>query len=185
MSAPVPTCAPLSIVAGDTVAWSRSFADYPASAGWSLHYKLVGPSASYSVDATASGDAFAVTIPAATSVNYAPGNYSLQEYVSNDAGDRYTTGITPLAIAANLAAAPSAGMDTRSDAQQMLDSVNAVLKGRAGEAEQQVTINGRSIVYMPVADLLALRSRLLLQVQNERRSQGLPDASTLRVRFCA
>jgi hypothetical protein len=49
--------------AGTTVKYSRTFADYPASDGWTLALHISG-GAYFSIAATVSGTTFAVTIPA-------------------------------------------------------------------------------------------------------------------------
>jgi hypothetical protein len=38
----VPTCAPSSFLAGDTVKWTRAFAEYPISEGWTANLSLLG-----------------------------------------------------------------------------------------------------------------------------------------------
>lgn len=157
---------PDRIVAGDSAAWTRSLTDYPASGGWSLKYTLVGPTSVYTIDATADGDDFAVSVAANASAEWVPGSYSLQEYVSNAAGERHTIGITRFAVAANLAATSAGGADTRSHAQKVLDSINAWLESRAPVAGS-VQVNGRNISWYPIADLLVLRDRYRREVALE------------------
>ena len=59
MAAEIPTTEPTSIIAGDTLAWTKSLADYEASL-WTLTYYLRGPSAQ-TITATTSGGDFAGT----------------------------------------------------------------------------------------------------------------------------
>jgi hypothetical protein len=179
-------CIPSSITAGDTVAWSRTLADYPAGAGWSLKYKLVGASGAYAIDATVSadGNAYAVVLDAATTAAWTTGNYQLQEYVTNGSGERHTLGVSALKVLPDLAAA-SGGMDLRTSPQRILDAINAVLEGRATSADLKVQINGRSIEYIPLSELLALRSAMKLEVLNAQRAAGNADTGKLLVRFVA
>ena len=60
------TTEPTSITAGDSVAWTRSLSDYPASAGWSLAYTLINAAAKITINASAAGDDHAVSVSAAT-----------------------------------------------------------------------------------------------------------------------
>ncbi len=181
---PLPTAIPASFTAGDTVAWTRDLPNYPRSAGWLLHYALVGTGSVYTVDAVAgdSADNFAISVPAATTAGWTPGDYSVQEYATLTDGTRNTLGITRVTIGANLAAS-TGGMDTRGQARRIFDAISAVLEGRATEAELEVQINGRTIKYIPVAELLALRSAMRIEMANNDKANGNGDLSRLYVRF--
>lgn len=181
---PLPTAIPTSFTAGDTVAWTRDLPNYPRSAGWALHYALVGVGTVYNVDAVAgdSADNFAISVAAGTTSGWAPGDYSVQEYATLPDGTRNTLGITRVSIGANLAASTT-GMDTRGQARRIFDAISAVLEGRATEAELEVQVNGRSIKYIPMADLLALRSAMRLEMANADKAAGNGDMSRLYVRF--
>ena len=95
-------------------------------AGWALQYTLVSTTAAYSIIATASGDDYAITVPASTTTAWAAGRYALTEYVT-DGTERYTLATSTVMIAANLAAA-SAGIDNRTHARKVLDSIEAWLE---------------------------------------------------------
>ena len=75
MTREIPSREPSDIVAGDTIEWYRTdlTGDFPASGGWTLAYTLrlrSGTGNKITVNAAASGDAFLVTILAATSANF-------------------------------------------------------------------------------------------------------------------
>jgi len=63
---------PISIILGDTVKWTRSLLDYPASAGWGLNYEFLNTPHPYQIAAVADGDAHRVVISAQTADGYAP-----------------------------------------------------------------------------------------------------------------
>ena len=153
------------VTAGDTLRWQRVGGPFPASAGWSLKYTLVGPAAVYHIDAAADGDDYAVTVPAGTSADWKPGTYRMQEYVSNDA-ERHTLGSSLITITPNLAAATD-GIDTRTHAQRVLDSINQWLESKAPVAGN-FEINGRKISYYPLVDLIKLQSRYQFLVGREK-----------------
>src|SRR5687768_10887976 len=80
---------PTTFTAGDTVAWTRSLADYPASAGWVLNYRFINSAARFDVVGSASGDDHAMSVAAAVSADYAAGTYTWQAFVTKDS-ERYT-----------------------------------------------------------------------------------------------
>lgn len=181
----LPTAPPTQLTAGDTAAWTRSLPNYPRSAGWTLSYALVGASAvfSFAAVAGAGGDDFAISVPAPTTAAWPVGSYSLQEFATLADGTRNTLGITQLTVGLNLAAVPAGGVDTRTQARRIYEAISAVLEGRASEAELEVQINGRTLKYIPVAELLALRNAMRIELANESRTNGGPNLSKLYVRF--
>lgn len=169
----IPNRVPAELRAGDTARWTRELSDYPASQGWSLGYKLVTSTAVYSFSASANGDAFDITVAAATTAAWTAGLYQMQEYVSK-AGERYTLGTTPLRILPDLAALAS-GLDVRSHARKVLDAINAWLEAKAPTAAS-FEIAGRKLQNYSLADLLALRDRYRAEVAREDQvaSGGVP-----------
>ena len=66
MSAPIAEVVPAKFTAGDTQKFKQSFADYPASDGWTLTYTLVKTGTYITFDASASGDEYLVNVAKAT-----------------------------------------------------------------------------------------------------------------------
>ena len=181
--ADTPTIEPSSVNAGDTWRWTRSLADYPASAGWALSYTLINASAKITVNASASGDDHAVTVAAATTAGYAAGTYDWRARVSR-AGEVYTVGEGRLTVRNAFSAAT---FDARTHARKTLDAIEAVIEGRASSSTAEYTIAGRSLKHIPVADLLALRDKYRAEVLREDAAAavaaGLPDRRRVFVRF--
>ena len=67
------TVEPKRITAGDSVTWTRSLSDYPASSGWVLSYALINAAGKISITATASGADHLISVSATTSVGWAAG----------------------------------------------------------------------------------------------------------------
>lgn len=167
----LPACRPPSeVTAGDTLHWSRQISDYLPSDGWALNYTLVGAAAVYNVTASGDGEAFAVNVDAATSKAWQAGTYRVQEYVTK--GDsRFTLGTFLLTVAPDLTAA-TAGIDTRTHARKVLDSINTWLESKAPVAGN-LEINGRKISYYPLPDLIKLQSRYqMLVTREEAKGRG-------------
>ena len=171
---------PSEIRAGDTAKWQRSFADYPANDSWVLAYTLIGVGGAYNFSGTANGADFLVTVSAASSTGYAPGLYTLTEYVSK-AGERYTLNTKSLRILPNLAAAVAAS-DNRSHAQKMLDAIEAWLESKA-PTSASVEIAGRKISNYPLADLLSLRDKYKFELRLENNAAAGNGMPKLLVRF--
>lgn len=186
MPAAIPTQEPQQIVAGMTVRWRRALDDYPASAGWSLKYAIRGATApAINLIATADGDEFAVTIPAATTDDYPAGRYQVVGYVEGVASERHEVYRGLLVVVLDPVAATQ--IDPRSHARRVLEAIEAVLEKRATRDQQSYAIQGRSLARWPVADLLLLRDRYRADVAREEArdaiDQGRRPRRTIRARF--
>lgn len=168
------------ITAGDTLNPLVSLADYPASAGWVLSYRLTPRSAgtAYTFSATAADDAYQLDVPAATTAGWAAGQYTLSAWVTSGSGERHTVPseggqVTVWPNPATLAA----GTDTRSYAEIALDNINALLRGKALTGNQRYDINGRRWDSYPLPELLLLQARFKADVDAERVAAGLAPRS--------
>lgn len=180
----IPTAVPASVNAGDTIQWTRSISDYPASSGWALSYVLINAAGKISISGSASGADFAVTVAAATSALWTPGTYDWREQVSK-AGEVFTTGSGRITVAPSFAT--NATLDSRSAARRALEAIEAVLEGRASSAVAEYEIAGRRVKHIPVSELLVLRDRYAGMVAKEDAAAnvaaGLPDRRRIYVRF--
>ena len=187
MTAAIATTEPSTIRAGDTLAWRREdlTADYPASAGWVLAYKLVNAAGAIAITASASGDAFAVSVAAATTAGYTAGTYTWVATVTK-AAERYTVDTGTVEVLANLAAASTA--DTRSAARKALDDADAALAAYGSKAYlAEIEVSGRRQKFQTPGEFMAWRSRLQAEVAREvnaeRLANGLASKNKLLVRF--
>lgn len=183
--ASIPISEPTIVNPGDTVRWTRTLADYPASAGWVLTYTLLNAASKITITATASGDDHAVNVAASTSAAWSAGDYAWRAQVAL-AGDVFTVGEGRLTVAASFAAAT---LDTRSSARKALEAVEAYLADPSNLAAAKYTIAGRSLDRFPLPDLWKHRDRLRFEVAREdaaaRAAAGLPDTRRVFVRFGA
>ena len=169
-----------TLVAGDTLKFSVTLADYPASAGWVLHYRLTPATTGTAItfDAAADGDAQAVNVPATTTQSWPAGVYTCGAWVTNAAGERYSISseggqVTIQPDPANL----QVGTDTRSQAQQALDAIRAKLLGKATDAVESYTIAGRQLRYYTPEQLLQLEKFWSAQVEKENVAAGIASAT--------
>ena len=182
-----PTTEPAFIQAGDTTTWQKTLADYPASAGWVLAYRLINSAGVIDITAAASGDDHLVTIPAATTADYAAGAYTWVATVTL-ATERYTLGRGTVTVQPDLAAQP-AGFDARSTAQKALDDLRAALLrwlSTSGHV-QEYEIAGRRMRFTTAADIQARIGLAEREVAREkaalRIASGLAPANRIYVRF--
>lgn len=174
-----------TIRVGDTLDFTTTLADYPASAGWVLTYRLMPRTSGTAITivGSASGDDHRTTATATTSATWTAGEYSWAAYVA--LGDeRYTVDTGVVTLTPNLATATA--HDNRSAARIALDAVEAVIGNRATLDQEQYSIAGRSLQRTPMADLLRLRSALRIDVAREdaanRRKLGLDDGRRIYLR---
>ncbi|GGX01468.1 hypothetical protein [Undibacterium macrobrachii] len=180
---PLPT-EPTSVNAGDTVSWTKSLADYPASAGWQLTYTLINATHKITVDATASGADHLVQVTAATSAEWNAGTYAWQSRVSK-AAEVYTVDSGNITV--NPSFASQTTFDNRSHAVKTLEAIESTIEGRASSAVAEYEIAGRKLKYINPVELLKLRDfyrGIVRQEQAaERISKGLSDPRKIFVRF--
>ena len=178
------TTEPTAITAGDTVSWTKSLADYPANGGWSLSYTIINATNKYTVNATASGADFLVSVTAATTAGWAAGDYSWQSRVTKGA-EAYTVDIGDITIKPSFES--KATLDNRSHAQKTLDAIEDTIAGRATSATAEYEIAGRKLKYISFAEMLKLRDFYKATVLQEKAAQnlakGLPDPRRVMVRF--
>lgn len=146
---------PKVIKAGLTLDLTATLTAYPAP-DWALSVLLRGLQ-SIDLTATAEGNQHRITVDAATTSNWQPGDYWFSVRVTDGATvtevDEGTLTITP--DLANVAA----GFDGRNHVQKVLAAIEAVIEGRATIDQQRYRINNRELERTPIGDLLRLRSQ--------------------------
>lgn len=180
------------LIAGDSLDFVTEVPAYPASQGWTLKYRLVprfSTPTQTPITITCSAyevDAYRGEAVPGTTANWIPGAYSWSSWVEKS-GQRVT-----LEQGGELQMLPDPaaivqGTDLRSEAEQALAAVNAILKGKATTAVESYTINGRSLKSYSLSDLMALQAKLVGDVTRERRaaemSAGRPNPGRYGVRL--
>jgi hypothetical protein len=152
MSASIPSTEPMIAVAGDTIAWTKSFSDYSAADGWALTYafRLQNGAGLLNVTASTVGADFAATITAAQSATMKPGAWAWSAYVTKSA-ERYHVGHGLLTVSPNLAVIDRT-IDLRSSAKKAYD--NALDMWEKVRLGQTVMLNGRTYTQQNMKDLI-------------------------------
>lgn len=155
---------------GGDFQFTTSLPDYPASAGWVLNHRflLKSGAGAISLASTASGDDHLTSVPAATTAAWVPGLYTWASWVTKSGQVvNIDTGEITLLPDPRTAAG---GLELRTDAQQALDAVRAMLRGVATAGQRSYTINGRSLERYSISELMTLESKLARDVQIERQA---------------
>jgi hypothetical protein len=182
-----PTFEPGIITAGETLKWTKSLVDYPASEGCALKYYFRGAGTGFDATAIADGDDYSITVPAATTAGMIAGTYTWQAEVSLS-GEKFIVDSGEVTVKPGLAGVTtSTTHDGRSPAKKILDAIDAMILGKASRDQQEYTIGNRALKRIPIPDLLALRTRYAQIYARERRAdalrQGAPYLKNIYVRF--
>ena len=171
-----PITEPAAVYTGDTWAWRKTLADYPASAGWVLKYTLINSAARINITGTADGDQHDIEVAATTTDGYTAGSYTYQAYVELGA-ERYTVGRGTITVLAGFSSG-SGGADARTQAQIALDAaLTAYASYTASRGTVDTyTIAGRSMKFRTVAEIAAQINFWRNEVYKERGGQLLPGS---------
>lgn len=170
---------PSTLIAGDTWAWTSSFADYGAPT-WSASIYFETAAATFSAAATDSGADHAFSIAPSTTATYKPGRYKWTVRVTD--GTAHVTveeGWTE--VKANPAAAGN--RDPRSRARRTLDNLEGLLEQFATTAIQSGSINGRSYSRSDLPLLIQWQDRLKQEVRTEEQGERAGLGRNLKTRF--
>jgi hypothetical protein len=175
-----------TIVAGETLNYVATAADYPASAGWvvTLEINPIAGGTVSRVSSTASGDDHLLQVSAATTAGWTVGNCSWQTWVEK-AGERYVLEEGVLRVRGSLIGA-AAGTDIRSQAQKALDDANAALAAWT-PTQKRYRIGSREMEFNSPADIISVISHWTAAVQREQAAAamaaGRPNPRKLQVRM--
>ena len=186
MSAEIPDKEVLKFYAGDTVKWTRDFADYPAST-WTLSYSFRrngGDGVAVDIESTADGDTHSITIPIATTETFIPGIYRGIGYVLNDGEtERWTVWQGDIEVLANIADAAD-GFDGRTKAEKILDFIDRSFERVAAKQVVQSNIEGVSLQFRTYDDLIKARNYWATIVAQEKmRKANTGSGGMIHARF--
>lgn len=169
-----------TVVAGDTLDFATAVPDYPATAGWTLKFRLiprtVGVTPIEITAATYNTDQYRVQLGPQETAQWPPGDYSLARWVEKG-GARYTVETQPeLPIQVTVLPDPATAnaLDSRSSAQQHLAAIEAFMGAKATSGPiAEYEIAGRRLVNYKPAELIQMADYFRRQVANEETSARL------------
>jgi hypothetical protein len=178
---------PEKITAGDSIAWKKTLADYPANDGWVLSYALTKTGEQITFNASADGADHLVELDTTDTTAWAAGQYSFQAYATKAATtERKTVDQGIIEIIANLAA-EAGGLDARPHCFIMRDALQALSEGKATTDQLSLSINNRSISMLSpseVREWLATYETLCVNHMRQLRAdRGKPTGQQVKARF--
>lgn len=173
MAPQIPVGEPTTIVAGDTVQFTKGLGDFSALDGWVLKYRLFGPvgtAATPLVDKTVTGAvqgggwlvAFA---PADTAAINADGTFRLVGQVSLS-GETHTIYDAVVVIDANPLTTTPVASQTHAD--RALALIEAAIEKRLPADMEHYQIDGKSVGKIETRQLMRLRARYRHEVWRQR-----------------
>jgi len=175
----IPTQAPESFFAGDTVKWLVSDANYLPSDGWSMVADLASGSTHISTTATDNGDGrHLITVTTSDTGSLPAGDYSLA-VSAQKAGERYTLVRSSLRVLPNL----SSAADARSKIKQALDAIEAYLADSNNLQAASYSIAGRQLSRYSAADLIQLHNHYRALYKQEQDADRLVSGQKPRRRL--
>lgn len=160
------TAFPTTLRQGDSLAVLVSLADYPAPT-WTLTWYLSGPTAELTKAATADGTDHLLELTPAETATLAVETMGFVAKASAS-GDVFTVLSGTVQVLPDLAT--SGPIDTRSQAQKVLDAINASILGSATTDQQEYTIKDRSLKRMTLDEKLKLQAVYEKKVALETRT---------------
>jgi hypothetical protein len=176
-----------TIRCGDTLDFTTTLTDYPASAGWVLTYRLLPRTSGtpISIVGIASDDDHRSTAAAATTAAWTAGDYSWVGYVTLGA-ESYTVDEGEVTLLPNLRTASA--HDSRSVAEKALEDAETALANfqASGGRVRRYSIAGREMEFDGAGDILKLVSYWRIQVTREHAAsavaKGLADPRRIYLR---
>lgn len=164
------TAIPLQIVRGTSLDYRRTYADFPASAGWTAKLWLAGASV-VGIDGVADGDSFDFSLTVAQTTALAAGVYLWEERVIRSPEEKVaadgTVGI--LETAKNAAAGALVSFEAK-----LLAAVEAAIFLRTGvglatpiDILDAYQVHRRQVTKMSLRELMTLRADLKRSVRNQ------------------
>jgi hypothetical protein len=159
---------PEKITSGYSYEFALELPAYPPDDGWSVSLAIRLPGvAAQKVEAVHNGSVYVFAISPSVSGALPGGLAAWQCSAERSDIERVLVDQGRMEISPDLM---DDDTDPRSKAEMMIDAIDAVLQDRATDGQSEIMYNGRQLKYMPVGDLLRLRSYyldLLPEAQNE------------------
>lgn len=163
----IPTSAPHTATAGDSLTWYQRAGEYTPADGWALSVEIVGRE--LSVTATTDNGQHRVTLTTAQTQGLGAGAWSWVARVSR-AGERVTVDRGTLTLAPDPLGEQATA--TTSD-EDMLAAIRALMRGRATSDLSSYSVAGRSLTKMTLDELIAAESYFEKKVLAQRNGTSM------------
>lgn len=174
---------PFRLVAGTTLEIRRTVSGYSPLDGWTYKLYLAGPTVPEVFEGVPDVADFLITITATETAALLAGAYRFSERVEHTDGRVVEIGVGTILIIADLATAKPG--DQRTHARRTLEAIEAVIEKRATSDQESYQINGRTLVHIPIKELLIFRDKYREEVRIEELAGqiGGDDPRKIGIRF--
>lgn len=169
------------LIAGDTLNFATSLADYPAGAGWVLKFRLVPRTAgnpAIALTAAAEGDDHRTSVTAAATAGWAADAYGWTSWVEKGA-EVYSVDSGQITVRPNPRTV-AAGTDTRSQAERALADLRLALSAWS-PLRRRYRIGDREMEFNAPADIIRMITWWEGQVAAEALLAGRIDKPSRRI----
>lgn len=174
---------PSTLYKGALLNFTETLSEYPASAGWTLHYALVNANLKIQLDSVASDDSHLFNYESSEQAVWEPGSFTYQKYVKK-------TGESPVLIKTGKTKVEpffeTEGIyDGRTFNQKMLEAVEVLLLDRSAGLDIEYSFKGKSLRSMTFEELIKTRNYFASEVLKEEKQAALDagEESTGRLFF--
>ena len=161
---------------GDTLNFVTTVTGYPASEGWTLYYRLV-PASGTPILLTATvdpdnADGYIVQVAAATTANWAAGNYTAAAYVTLGT-ERYSVASESGQVVVHPnPASIGPGTDTRTQAEIALADARAAFAAWS-PTQKGYMIGGRQMYFNTPGQIIEVINHWAAEVQRDQRAADI------------
>ena len=170
-----PTTEPYSFVAGDRIAWKRTDlgSDY-SNSSYTLTYEArleAAGGTAFTITAAADGSDYKVEVGSSTTEDYDAGTYHWSAFITRDSdSERIQIDSGTFKVEANKKTSVT---DPRTHVKKVLDAIEGVIEGRASKDQENLTVEGMTLVRTPIEDLLVLYSKYKAMYVQEKRAERM------------
>jgi len=174
-----PTFEPLEFVIGESLRWTKFVDLYRPADGWTLTYYFRGPGPGFDIVAGTEGTSHLVdNFETSTVSGLIAGRYTWQAWVENVDEEKHFIAQGAVTIKPGLVGSlASETADIRSENEQALANVRLALGKAVAKNAASYTIANRMKSEHSLTELLALESRLVQLVNQERQAAALRNGS--------
>jgi hypothetical protein len=182
----LPTYFPTEITIGETLEFVKEFHDFPADE-WTVTYYVRGAGPGFNVAGTADGIAHRFTVATTTTDTLTAGSYYYQAFATKGSEKHKVDEGSSIAKASLAALTTSATYDPRSPAKQIVDAIDAMMKGKATADQKRYKIGAagseRELERLSMSELIEARKYYATIVNAENRKKSRRPFKTIGVQF--